>query len=359
MSPGRLSYLVAVAGALATFVACVDLFHSTDSSLCDGPGNPPCDAAVRPEAAVEAGAEGGPVEICAASSAEASARADRVCALLGACTGALGTSSFGQCRARAMLAFDCTGAPDRKVKGVVRTYWTCLASARTCDDVDLCVWRAPVRPCGDGATPFIQCGNPGMRAECTVAAASRPSSLESCSGIGQSCVQLDSEHAFCAGKRGLSCAPSTPPTCDGTHLVHCSTEGRTDAGIDVGYDCADFGAGSCAITGSGPACVPDGPQCQGEQVRCQGTRAEVCVGGRRETLDCATLGVPCNEAGPVSDATQACFNGATPCDSDDYCEGSKVVSCLFGATFKLDCVAKGYKGCTRVPGNPPRVFCTK
>ena len=143
---------VFIAGALVSLstgaiVACVDLFHSTSDvqSICElDASDPRCtDAPV-------------PVEICAPDAGVAQQRAVHACSWLAACGHPLGRNKTGTCMVDAILAYDCAANPNRKAKGAAKDFWTCMQTAKTCSDVDHCVFPEAGRSRARTAT-FVGC----------------------------------------------------------------------------------------------------------------------------------------------------------------------------------------------------------
>ena len=134
-------------------LACVDLFHDTDfDTLCTtSPADPACasDAATAPDVVVEATVDATVPhpDFCAWTSSQARDQAMRACAWLGACEGAIGESSFGACTIDAQLAYDCSLTPALRPRGIVDAFWACLATVKSCGDVDRCVFPGGVQDC--------------------------------------------------------------------------------------------------------------------------------------------------------------------------------------------------------------------
>src|SRR5204862_7222597 len=126
--------------------------------------------------------------LCEASRNVARARAIDVCARLSACELPLGGSAPGACLATALLAYDCSATPNRRLRGVALDRWTCLANAATCDAVDACVFPRAVPKCVSSGGEFTACGTPGQeatRVDCS--ATSQRGYGDPCETRGQVC----------------------------------------------------------------------------------------------------------------------------------------------------------------------------
>lgn len=354
-----------------TLLACVDLFHSTTEAknACEQerPANE-CDAstAAVPDAA-EASTQdtSAPAELCAGSSAEAKKLASEVCVNLGVCTKGLGDNALAPCYRAALQAYDCESFPNRKLKkGSKRyDYYRCLASAKTCEAVQACIWPATVPPlCTNAGSACPSTTN--VRSECL--AQSPATTAESCVAEGRQCsTDITNGLIGCTGPEGFSCTTSG---CNGTKLSDCVAVPETSASIDRGYDCADRGSGTCGKgggTSKGPACVPDGPSCSG-RVTCVGSIARGCVDSKTDAVDCGALGLRCplgaNSPAVIvpSDPLAFCEPvDPTPCEPE-RCDGSNVQSCVDSFRFAYDCAAGGHGTCqeSKIAGES-RAFCTK
>jgi hypothetical protein len=328
----------ACATAIA-LVACVDLFHGThdivDACELDA-SSPGC-------------GDSGPTSFCALDSATAHTTAQHACAWLGACSGPLGSNALGACMVDALLAYDCSIHPGRKVKGATFAYFSCMAHVTSCSDVDACVWPKGTQGCSTAGN-YTACGNAvssagvsdfAVRLECFDAG--RPFA-ESCTATGQTCLTKNN-HAVCAGDdAGAACAL---PACSGTRLVACN-----DAGINVGVDCASYGAQQCTAAAGAAACLAEstdaGTCTPSLTATCVGNVAVGCPSGVVERVDCAALlGAPACNAGPLPvpwDVSSACYVSAATC-SGDSCNGTTVKGCARGAPFTVDCAAQGLGSC--------------
>jgi hypothetical protein len=347
---GAKRVLVAIGLAFASAIACVDLFHSTNAtSLCEIDANAPgCSG--------DGGApDVAPPDLCAGDSGVASSRALHACAWLSACEHPVGQNATGLCMANAILAYDCQANPNRKPKGKALAFWQCLLGIASCSDVAKCVMPDGVVP-GCSAGGFIGCSqgasNPSTRFDCVQPTDAAPAA-ENCQMRGQTCDSLDrdaSNHAaLCVGPLARACTTSSGCAAGGK-LSLCD-----DAGIDRGYDCADFGAAQCDPSGASPACAPEttGTCAGSNDINCTSgnIKAQGCVTSAPEAVDCTPLSGPgtCNpiEAGsPGTIPSSACWvDGGCITDA---CDGGTLVACIRGRSLAVDCTALGLKTCNPI-----------
>ena len=290
-------------------------------------------------------------DFCAWTSSQARDQAMRAYAWLGACEGAIGESSFGACTIDAQLAYDCSLTPTLRPRGNVDAFWACLATVKSCGDVDRCVFPGGVQEC-DLVTSgsFSGCGanaNESVRLECS-GPAGRARGIEPCTMVGKTCSPEDNSAATCSGKLGFACTKSG---CSGTSRVDCKAAGSRM--LDRGTDCSGTGAGKCVEGDAGPycalgsnatACAPDSPpKCEGNNI------VNACIGGATLRLDCGVLGLNCNVSQLTSvDPTRACvLTGSGSCTpGSDTCESENLLhSCGRGAFVDVDCASAGLGKC--------------
>ncbi len=353
-SLGKAGVAVAVASLAA---ACVDLFHSTDftNETDEADGSPVTikhDAGS--DAAVTKDAAGGPT-ICTTDETSGAAPAARACAWLSGCASAPGDNAPSACLARARSVFICQAAPERPAQGAMRALWSCLASATSCGDVAACLEPGGAANCSSSSTAdFLLCENSasGSAAANSAVLVSCPAGSatsngkESCALSGQTCISPGA---------GPSCGESTSCTASGCTAGSSVLHDCDDAGVDRGFDCANFGAddahpSSCALdpTSGAFGCTTSGASCTATTaVTCDGSGvAHGCPSGTMESVDCTALtGSPtCNPAaaGPVWDVSRACVS-ATPCE--ESCTSGVVTACVGGSPVKIDCKAAGLSSC--------------
>lgn len=365
---GRHVLVIAGCAFVAFGMACVDLFHGTEfETLCTrSPSDPQCggDAASVPDVVVEAAVDARRPhpDFCAWTSAEARVQALRACAWLGACEGPLGESAFGPCAVHAQLAYDCTANPSLRPRGGTDDLWACLATVKTCGDVDQCVFPDGVEPCRAVPTgSFTACGskaNSGVRVRCANPLEGRAAGVEPCAMLAQTCSKEDESAASCGGTTGFTC---TTTDCVGTSAVDCNPAGTRT--FDRGIDCAKIGGGACAGSdaGQGPRCTANAgapADCVDELPNCGGnsrkTMVTSCVAASRIRVDCEALGLPCDDSVPVLpyDPAAACIRraGADLCAVADACIGTRLQSCGRGALYEVDCASVGLGSCAIANG---------
>lgn len=363
----------AVCASVLALVACVDLFHSTDFETLRDEGGAASDS---PSGDVSVDAGPKPlVDFCKWSPVEAKAHASRACAFLGACSGVLGGTTFGPCMMHALWAYDCDLNPGMRPNGATYALWSCLSDVKTCGEVDACL-----RPSGGNDTcPAVaggsptQCGDAGpseLRIECSKPQAGPPASVEPCALQGKTCTVVDPTTSMCAGATKKSCPQGR--ACVGTAAVDCRLTDPGSTLVDLGIDCAAFGAGECATEQSGTdagtivGCVPlpSAPACDaGMAVTCDDDVpgvARSCVGGRSISVDCTKLGVGCDVSKGVAPYRPlgACaeYVDAGRCETPDQCGDGKLRSCAQGIAFEADCLALGLRACEAI-GNGAIARC--
>ena len=338
------------------FLACVDLFHSTDfQTLCLVDA-----AACTPEAAVPP-ADGDPPDrideaaapdlgLCTRSPVEARRAAERACAWIAACNGALADSPFGACMMQALAAYDCRYNPALRPQGRTRDLWRCLADVRSCGAVQACLFGGPPTCNAISAGSYTSCSPSSVVVECVPdgAAAIAPCTLE-----GRVCARLDESSAICASRSDAGCSEGA--ACDGTRAVDCR------GGTDNGVDCAYFGSGRCVGFDAGAvACAPldDAGTCTGgPEVVCDDAgAAHSCVGGRDVRVDCRSIGSLCRaELGTPLDVARACTgdeDASTPCTLESCVEdGGALLGCAQDHDFAIRCADLGLGPCEPAAGS--------
>jgi hypothetical protein len=363
--------LVAAVGSTLVLGACVDLLHDTDFAFTER-----LDASAL-EAAAPAPDAGEPIDFCAIPLEEGRRLAIRSCALLSACMSPFGRNAPGACLERALPAMACAGARGERARGPVLSFYQCLAAAKTCSDVERCVFPAGVPPqCGSAAEPFTQCGlakdgQDAVRIDCP---RSNTAAIgEACAAYGQDCAVDRDVSGHCTGHAGLHGCVQTG--CDGTHL-HLCADASAEGGRDDGFDCANFGDGLCVDAAAGPACVPESTiGCRpSADVACNAGVAIGCPSGRQEIVDCAGLfGSSCHsidggalDAGAAArarawDVQRACeiAPDAGGC-TEDTCSKTMLVACARGARIAIDCAALVGTSCAQIStGDGQRPACAR
>ncbi len=363
----RASIVAVTTVALFAVGACVDLFHDTDfATLCTRtPEDPRCrgDASTRPDAAgrvdsATVDALAPPIDFCAWPAAEARVQAVRACAWLGACEGTIGDNAFGRCALQAQLAYDCTANPSLRPAGEANNLWSCLATVKTCGDVDRCVFPEGVESCAAGGEPgtFTGCGqlHSSVLIRCMSPAGGRAVGVEPCAMFGKTCAKESDSAASCSGSLRLAC---TTTGCAETSAADCNPDRPT---FDQGIVCSNMGAGACASTDAGPSCTPNrgAPSCATTDApSCDGTSVTSCVAGHEIRVDCAHLNAACDASvpPPAYDLAAACGPPEAPCVDDDRCSGRNLTSCGRGAAYEVQCESLGLGRCAEKNG---RSTCT-
>jgi hypothetical protein len=368
--PTRKGAVVAVAfsAALAGSAACVDLFHSTDfATLCTNDGAAcVAESGSAEGSTVDAPTDASlPIDFCTYSSIQAQAHAERACAWMGACKGALEGSAFGTCMVRALAAYDCKLNPSLRPQGATAALWSCLADVASCDAVDACLFGGPSPTCNsDAGATFTACdlGARSTVVECgLVGEGIPPLAVQACVLEGQACATVDDGKAICAGQKQVSCEGGA--RCDGTSAVSCVNAGGIAA--DVGFDCAAFGGGRCIADDAGVACAPvdEAASCSGSAtITCNDAgAARSCVGGKVVAIDCAAVGMQCEVPPSTLEPLAACKTNPAECSTEDACTSSNILrSCAQGKAFEVSCSSLGLGPCVKqtLPRGP-FVTCTK
>ena len=327
--------LVLCASASLAFVACVDLFHSTDDfhTACENsPDASGChvDGQARaPAITVDAP--------CSLSPSEAAASAERACAWLGACESPVGGQQFSACMTKALAVFNCSIAREQHAKGKTLDLWSCLTTVDRCEDVRRCLVGEEVAACEKSGS-YVNClpAAPGVRFDCV----NKAIAFENCAVWGQTCVAH-------TGQSGAQCGGSISPSacmdgCISTALRACVT--TNEGARDEGFDCALRGAGRCE---SGQ-CLGTGDACTGSEATCSDGVATLCVAARTQKIDCGSLGMKCREGALTRgwDPTSACY-GDSPC-TGDRCSGATLYSCTSSVERSVDCGVVGLGKCTLI-----------
>jgi hypothetical protein len=334
-------------------VACFDLLHGTGDlkTACEIDASAPGCASASVAAAV-----------CATSGANARLSAEHACAWLGACETPMGRNAIGACMFSALLAFDCEANPNHPPSSAQSALWQCLAAAKTCGDVDRCVFPAEVPECevpGD----YTSCGSTGsasgpndyaVRVECVDGGATPYPKAhgENCALWGLTCSE---------GSPGAACTPSRTPGCTTDECVGSTIEWCA-GGANVGIDCSSWGMPKCAgfPVESSPrwvACLPEsdaGATCAPDvDAGCAGGVAHSCPAGVPESVDCAALLGSTPDASscqpgsldPPFDWTSRCTVDPPACTTD-ACDGGIATGCARGALFPVNCSEVGLGGCS-------------
>lgn len=346
-----LALAAATGAASALALACVDLFHATNfATLCDF------------DASACATTDAGPPDVAAPPAdlslcrAAPAAVAQTVCARLGACVGSLGTTRFGECTVEAQLAYDCEANPGMRPLGDRARLWSCLERATTCEAVRSCVFsRSSSQPCDVKGGTVVGCGtaNPTTRVACKEGQLTSVA-VDTCLATGRTCAApFANAGGVCAGRQSDRCGGLSAPACVDTSAVDCQAVQGAEKPVDLGVDCATTGAGTCANTLAGPACLPaadaGGAACSEAPPTCDGKIVRACVGNVPLAIDCGKLGLDCValDTPRPYDLSAYCRKPSNDCvePDRDVCAGTSVVSCRRGEVITIDCVSSGYGPC--------------
>ncbi|MGH7294666.1 MAG: hypothetical protein ACRELB_07030, partial [Polyangiaceae bacterium] len=157
---------------------------------------------------------------------------------------------------------------------------------------------------------------------------------------GSQCVTGDDGTHWCA--IGTNC--SAAASCIGTLFDYCGQGNNLHESVNCAYDgytCDlasndDSGLPGCNTGTLLEPCASAGTTCAGDVV-------EVCDGYDDSEFDCAALGQTCAaQAGPAICAGPG--DACTPFDTDvDVCTGSSLSLCVGGKKESLDCTTLGMK----------------
>lgn len=264
------------------------------------------------------------------------ARPEETCARLTACNQGVGAIDFVGCLRLHLFATeaDRSGHPL-----AAASVWRCLDAARSCTDVAACSDNAlsPTACAGAGGGTAKVCVGSNV-VTCTAA---KNVGAELCGLHGRSCIQITPTSAACAASNDC---PTESPACKGTRLIKC------EGSIDKGSRCAELG-GICAPTDGGAGCTGDDPPCDAD-LGCSGTVARVCRFGREAKFDCAAFNATCDstpsDAGSFSEAElRLCRPAGSECSDADEpaCEGTDVRYCLGARRQTIACVSLGLRAC--------------
>jgi hypothetical protein len=313
---------------------------------------------------------------CAWSAETAQASAEHACLWLGACAGTASLNAYGTCYPNALMAYDCTLNPNQQVRGELHAFWDALWQARSCDDVLHAIFPGGPPSCPSGATV---CGDAltGADASSSVAVACGGGGFASavnCQMAGHTCAS----GACTNGGPSCDAAVTPTPSCSGSVFHKCQAiENNPEAGttyvvVDVGKDCAYFGAGSCVVdTAAGiGGCEPNDASTSctlGLYATCapgDPTWVAGCATGHLETLRCPRFGVSagCSIDGgwfaSSDDLVQGCYNPAhNGYSTHSYC-GPTYFETYAGPAgiVQPDCLDAGLTGGCTVTSNGP--YCS-
>jgi hypothetical protein len=238
----------------------------------------------------------------------------------------------------------------------------CLLGATDCAGARRCLTRdVPPDACrpvdGGRVSPSVCVGD--LRVECGVSGT--PQRASDCAAVGLHCRDDG------GGATGATCVDGVP--CDPGETSACAsptTARRCVGGMRQTDDCArSLPGSSCALDSTGaPVCSRSGDGCGPDLVpaHCDGSRlAFRCLRGvLAGSIDCAAVS-PAGRCVDNGDGRATCAaetNGCQTAGSIDSCDGDAIVTCYFGHTARFSCASLGYRTCELVPrGDRPFVQC--
>ncbi len=237
---------------------------------------------------------------------------------------------------QANTAFDATGVSRLDAEYVAMIaepgVRTCLASARTCDDVFSCLDRGAASPACTPGSGAASCSG-SVLTTCAVVDRADPSqgrevSLD-CALAGNLCETSVELGAVCAAG---SCDSATfTPTCEGA-LPGIAVDCSPAFGVLSRRPCT--APNRCMTSGANAFCAT-ATACGATFVpRCNAGRFEQCLGGRVQSVECEDA---CQEVSGTGFCGVAadCDPSSTPAT----CAGALVRTCALGRVVDIDCMA--------------------
>ena len=232
--------------------------------------------------------------------------------------------------------------PDRVGFAVQMQTFACMAKGGTCAGAGSCLSLENVEPgdprcvdagadaaehCGDDGGTVFRCGA-GYLLHCGSAYYAP----------GSKCtVGSDGSH-WCA--IGTNC--SVTASCIGTLFDYCGSPSNLHESVNCAYD-----GYTCDLASNDDSGLPNCntgtlyESCSVGGATCAGTTVDVCDGYQVSEFDCAAIGQACTaKSGPAicAGATDAC----TPFDGDvNVCSGTTLSLCVGGQKQQIDCASLG------------------
>jgi hypothetical protein len=236
----------------------------------------------------------------------------------------------------------CSIAPPRAISACVSdddgpppTVQACIAEAgSSCAAARACTWDAThPSACGLGGTPACQ-GDVAISCDDRINA----SSQTDCAALGQQCI-VGPLSALCGF--GTCDQPVGPATCVGSAAAYCATP------FLLGESCAPEGATCVGGSDGGATCQGDGELCF--LPSCDGQVLVACKDGRQARQACP-VGQSCVAMAPGG--TGPMCGIASDCDPRTYferCDGSILSYCYLGRKQQIDCATLGFPTCQGSP----------
>lgn len=245
--------------------------------------------------------------------------------------------------------------PDRVGFAVQAQTFACMARGTTCQQAASCLaieYFGPTDPrCADaGPDAGESCQDDGG----TVLHCNGDYALHCGAAYyapGSQCMQGDDGTHWCSLNK--SCSTSTQ--CLGTLLDYCGAGSNLHEAVNCAYD-----GYTCAIPRNKDSGLPDcitgtlSKPCNAAGTSCAGGVVEVCDGFDDSEFDCAAMGASCSaENGPALCARSD--DTCTPFDRDvNQCTGTAISLCVGGHKQTFDCATVGL---TCIPGGAASGHC--
>jgi hypothetical protein len=168
---------------------------------------------------------------------------------------------------------------------------------------------------------------------------------------GAMCLVGDDQHRWCAV--GTNCTELAQ--CTGSLLSYCGEGDNLTQSVNCSYDGYTCDVASNDDSGS-PGCNTGTLEkfCSSAGTSCSGAVVEVCDGADISEFDCATLGGTCSVKGGPALCVRS-DDQCSPFDADvNVCTGSQIALCVGGRKESFDCASLGM-GC--IPGGAESGHC--
>lgn len=234
--------------------------------------------------------------------------------------------------------------PDRVGFGVQAQTFACMAQGQTCEQAGACLSLENVAQtdprcadagpdaaerCADDGGTVLRCAD-GYLLHCSSAYYAP----------GSACLTGGDGRHWCA----ISTTCSVQVSCIGTLLDYCAASSNLHESVNCSYDGYTCGVASNDDSGL-PGCNTGSlvKPCSNAGATCAGAVVEVCDGYTDSEFDCAALGGTCSsQAGPA-----LCVHAGDECTPYDptvnVCSGSTIALCVGGRKQSLDCASLGLK----------------
>ena len=241
------------------------------------------------------------------------------------------------------------GMPPNRVGFAVQAQtFACMAQGQTCAQAGSCLALENVESndsrCADGGADAAErCGDDGG----TVLRCADGYLLHCGSAYyapGSACLTGSDGTHWCA----VSVTCNVQVSCIGTLLDYCAADSNLHESVNCAYDGYTCDVASNDDSGS-PGCNTGTlvKPCASAGTSCSGTVVEVCDGYDDSEFDCASLGGTCSAQGGPALCVRS-DDECTPFDPDvNVCTSSVLALCVGGKKQTLDCASLGM---TCIPG---------